>query len=127
MRRPRARRSISARAASTSGSSGEDGLVVVELEHPDRAVGGGVNAQPAQDALVDIALDDLHAGVAGREDVDRADLGELRRERGVARHAVEDLDADEDPVLPHARAPIRSLISAGICEISSATTIPASA
>src|SRR4029079_12289241 len=52
---------------------------------------------------------------------------ELLGELGVAGDGVVDLDADEGRVVPHARTPIRSLTRPGMSEISSATTMPASA
>src|SRR4051812_10657315 len=75
-------------------------------------------------------MDDLHALLGRGEDVDRAGLLELARELGIACDAVVDLDADERGVVAHQAPtswPIRSLTRSGICEISSATTIPASA
>src|SRR4051812_22077577 len=97
-----ARSSMRARARSTSGSSGESGLVVVQLEDLDRAGRGRVDAEAAQHALVEVALHDVDAAVLVGVDVDRADLGQLGRDRCVADDLVVDLDADEGGVLPHA-------------------------
>src|SRR4051794_15408961 len=102
-------------------------LFGVELVHGDRPWRRGVDAQRAEDALVDVVVDDLHA-LAGRgEDVDRAGLLELLRELAVALDRLVDLDPDEGGVVPHAAAPcpIRSLTRSGIWLISSATTMPA--
>src|SRR6476660_2278732 len=137
MRRCSAPASMTCRARSTSGSSGiggrlaragELGGVVVELEDLHGAGLGGVQAKAAEDALVEVLLDDLEA-VLGLVDVNRADLGELGRERLVAGDRVVDLDADEDAVDPHAALLSASLdfMISGIWEISSATVIPASA
>src|SRR5262249_59857055 len=60
------------------------------------------------------------------EDVNGADLGELGGERRVVRDRGVDVDVDEQRGA-HTGAPSFSLTIAGICEISSATTIPACA
>jgi N-succinyldiaminopimelate aminotransferase len=103
------------------------GAVVVELVHLDGPGRGRVEAQAAEHALVDVALHDLHVAVAGRVDVDGADLLELGGDRRVARDLVGDLDADEDGVGSHAATPSFCFMMSGICEISSATVMPASA
>src|SRR5215211_1511842 len=105
----------------------ELGAAVVEFEDPHRSGGRGVEAEPAEDALVQVLADDLHASVTGRVDVDGAGLLELLRKRCVTAHRVVDLDADEGAVAPHAATPMRSLTRSGISAISSATTIPAEA
>src|SRR4051794_29798293 len=74
-------------------------LVAVELVHLDRSRRGGLHAQRAEDALVDVVVDDLDPVVAAREDRHGADLLELRRQVRVAGHGVVDLDADEDRVV----------------------------
>src|SRR3954452_23686438 len=102
-------------------------LVGVELVDGHRPRRRGVDAQRAQDALVDVVVDDLHA-LAGRgEDVDRAGLLELLGQLAIALDGLVDLDPDERGVVPHAFTPIRSLTRSGIWLISSATTMPASA
>src|SRR5436189_77651 len=109
----------------------EQRAVVVDLDHPNRAVGRRVEAQPAEHALVEVLLDQAQRPVVLLAvDVDRADLGELLRHLGVGGDDVVDLDGDEQGVGPHAAA-VRSASLAftrpGISEISSATVIPASA
>src|SRR5215216_1586575 len=53
---------------------------LVELEHAHRALGRGLDAQPAEHALVEVSLDDFERPlVACRVDVDWADLGQLGR------------------------------------------------
>src|SRR5829696_2727108 len=114
----------------TARLAGEDGAVLVQLEDLHGVGRRRVEAELAQHALVDVLLDDLDGAVLTlRVDVDGADLGEPGGERGVLRRLVVDLDADEDRVLPHAalRSPRRSRTRSGIWEISSATTMPASA
>ena len=60
-------------------------------------VGRGVEAQAAEHALVEVVLDDLERRRRrSGEDVDRADLGQLGGQRGVARDGVVDLDVDEE-------------------------------
>src|SRR6476659_4924915 len=137
MRRCSARSSIRLRAVSTSGSSGtvarsaarQRGAFVVEAQDPDGAFRRRVQAQAAQHALVEVVLLDGDAAAADGVDVDRADLGERRGQRGVAGDGVVDLDRDEGRVGPHAAllADRRSRIMRGISEISSATVMPASA
>src|SRR3954464_9664007 len=102
-------------------------LVGVELVDGDGPGRRGVDAQRAEDALVDVVVDDLHALAGPGEDVDRARLLELLAELRVAGDRVVDLDADERGVVSHALTPIRSLTRSGIWLISSATTMPASA
>src|SRR5438094_5437889 len=104
-------------------------LVGVELVHGDGPLRRSVDAQRAQDALVEVGVDDLHAVVRRREDVDRAGLLELARQLGVVGDRVVDLEADERRVVSHAAvfSRILSLTSSGMSEISSATVIPASA
>jgi hypothetical protein len=57
---------------------------VVELLDPHRARRRGADAKLAEDALVEVVLDDLHSSVRVGEDVDRARLLETVREVGVA-------------------------------------------
>src|SRR3954452_23012908 len=102
------------------------GVELVDRHGPGRR---RVDAQPAEDALVDVVVDDLDP-LAGRgEDVDRAGVLELGGELRIAGDGVVDLDADERGVVSHAPTPcpIRSLTRSGIWLISSATTMPASA
>src|SRR6266851_1219225 len=81
----------------------EQRAVVVELDHLDRALGRGVEAQAAEHAFVEVLLDDAQGAVVLLGvDVHGADLGELRRQLGVGGHGVVDLDGDEQPVGPHA-------------------------
>ena len=61
--------------AQSAGSS----LLLVELDDAHGALGRGVDAEVAEDALVEVALDDFDAGVGRLEDVDRADFLQLRR------------------------------------------------
>jgi hypothetical protein len=93
------------------------------------AVGGRVQAEPAEDALVDVLGDDLHPAAGACVDVDGAGLLQPAGQRGVARDSVVDLDADERRVRPHAalRSASLAFTRSGISEISSATVIPASA
>src|SRR5688572_7735377 len=116
------------RRNATSGGSGggAEDLAAVELVHGDGAR-RRVEAQPAEDALVDVLVDDLHAGVRPGVDVDRARLLEPAPQVGVAGDGVVDLDPDEGRVVPHAALLSLSLdfMRPGISEISSATVIPA--
>src|SRR5205807_2664540 len=110
--------------------SGEHGARVVELDHLHGAVGGGVEAQTAQHALVEVPLDDLERPVFSlRVDVHGAGLGEPARELGVGGRGVVDLDRDERSVAPHAGdlSAIFARIISGISSIRSATAMPASA
>src|SRR5262249_38705813 len=84
--------------------SGQQRVAVVALDHAYDAVGSGVQAQAAQDALVDVLLDDLQTAVAGGEDVDGAGVSEPTCELGVLGCGVVDLDGDEDAFGPHAPA-----------------------
>src|SRR5438270_11674854 len=120
--------------------SGEQRVVVVELDDLDHAGRGGVEAQAAEDALVDVAPDDLDAAaVVLGEDVDGAGVGQRAGQLGIPAGLVVDLDRDERPVDPHralppaapapAGVPVRSSIAArimsGMSSIRSATEIPA--
>ena len=69
---------------------------VVELLDDDTARGCGLDAEIAEHALVEVLPDDCDLAVLVGEDVDRADLLELRGQLGVARDLVGDLDVDED-------------------------------
>src|SRR3954451_14702042 len=102
MRRPRTP-SRTRRARSASGSSGRgfQQLVGVQLVHLDGALRRGADAHRAEDALVDVALDDVDLPAGVGVDVDRADLRELCGELRVAGDGVVDLDADEDGVATH--------------------------
>src|ERR1700685_125433 len=71
---------------------------VVELDHAHGACRRGVHAQLAEDALVEVLAHDLEALLAGAEDVDGTDLGELGGELGIARDRFVDLDVDEERV-----------------------------
>src|SRR3954452_18157929 len=110
-------------------------LALVALDHPNRPGRRGLDAQPAQDALVEVLLHDRHAAVvADRVDVDRADLRQLARQLGVRDDGGVDLDVDEHAVerlLRHQTAAFRleipSLTRSGMSSIRSATVIPASA
>src|SRR6201999_3263477 len=104
-------------------------LVVVQLQHLPLLRRRRVDAEAAQDALVDVALHDLDATAVVAVDVDRADLAELRGDGGVVDDRVGDLDPDERSVDSHATLLSASLafMISGISEISSATVIPASA
>ena len=62
------------------------------------AGGRRLDAELAEHALVEVLLDELDRPSGVAEDVDRADLLELRRQLGVAGDRVVDLDVDEDPV-----------------------------
>src|SRR5262249_23729274 len=52
---------------------------VVELLDVHGSGRGGFDAELAEDALIEVLLDDLDSRGAGLEDVDRADLFQLRR------------------------------------------------
>src|SRR3954462_12613870 len=80
-------------------------LAGVQLVHGDRPGRGRVDAQAAEDALVEVGLDDLDPFLGGRVDVDGAGVLELLRELPVARDRVVDLDADEPRVASHASPP----------------------
>src|ERR687896_43440 len=112
------------------------GVPVVPLHDPHRARRCGVQAQLAQDTLVEVLVDDLDPAVHCGEDVHGARLLELARQLGVAAHGLVHVHPDEDAVeVSHAATPgrgergapleIRSRTKSGISEISSATTIPA--
>src|SRR3954452_7250435 len=107
--RPGKKRSSASVKKVVSGRTLEEGAAVVQLDHLNGAGRGGVQAQPAQHALVQVLLRDLHAGLRGDVDVDGAGLGQLRGQLGVAGDSVVDFDADERAVAPHAATPIRSL------------------
>src|SRR5215210_2174421 len=70
---------------------------VVELLDDDTAGRGGVDAEVAEDALVQILPDDRDLAAVVRVDVDRADLLELGGELRVAADLLGDIDIDEDP------------------------------
>src|SRR5262249_28147165 len=92
-------------------------LGLVELDDAHGALGRRIAAEVAEDALVEVLGDDLDPGLAGAEDVDRADLLELRRQLGVGGDRGVHLDVDEDPAerLGHqAATPNFSLIASGI-------------
>src|SRR3954464_1224959 len=95
---------------------------VVQLEHAHLARGGGLDAELAQHALVEVVLDHLDGAVAVRVDVDGAGVLELLREARVGADVLCHLDVYEGPW----HQPIFSLTRSGISEISSATVIPAS-
>src|SRR5205809_1828109 len=99
-------------------------LPLIELHHLYLARGRGLDAELAQHALVQVLLDDAEIAVLLlREDVDRADLDELLRERRVGRDRRVHLHVDE-----HARHQCprrRSCTSAGMSSMRSATEMPA--
>src|SRR5215208_4385802 len=106
------------------------GALVVELEHAYGAIGGGVEAQAAEHALVEVLLDEDRVAAFDGIDVDGADLREPGRDGGVLGDGVVDLHADEGGLGPHAAALLSASLAfmiSGIWEISSATVIPASA
>jgi hypothetical protein len=105
---------------------------VVELVNTHRAGGRGVDAELAEDALVEVLLDDLEAPVAAGEDVDRAGVLELLGELGVGADLLRHLDVDEDLVellAGHQATAFRdsspALTASGMSSIRSTTSIPA--
>src|SRR3954470_22216021 len=72
-----------------------EGRPVVELQHLDRAGRRGLDAELAQDALVQVLLDDLHVAVLVGVDVDRTGVLELLGEPGVVANRLVDGDVDE--------------------------------
>src|SRR5881394_887567 len=103
-------------------------LLLVQLDDPNRTVRGRVDAEVAEDALVEVLGDDFDAGVGRGEDVDGADFFELLGELGVGGDRGVDLDVDEDLVqrLGHqTAAPSFSLTASGISSIRSTTRMPA--
>src|SRR2546422_5367061 len=71
--------------------------LLVELHDRHRARGSGLDAEIAERALVEILLDDLHAGAGRLEDVDGTCLLELLRQRNVLRMCARHLHVDEQP------------------------------
>src|SRR6476646_974210 len=67
-------------------------LLLVELEDAYRAVGRGVDAEVAEDALVAVLVDDLNRATGVLEDVDGADFLQLGGEGGIVADRVIDLD-----------------------------------
>src|ERR1700733_7264344 len=103
-------------------------LLLVELDDANRAVGCRINAEIAEDALVEVLLDHLDLAAGVLEDVNGADFLELGGEGGVAGYGGVDLDVDEDLVhlLGHQAATSSfCLIASGISSIRSTTLIPA--
>src|SRR5258707_139182 len=104
------------------------GLLLVELDDANGAVGGGVYAEVAEDALIEVLGDDLHSGVGCGENVDGADFFEPLGELGVAGDRGVHLDVDEDLVqrLGHQTATSSFCLTAsGISSIRSTTPMPA--
>src|SRR5262249_8290932 len=101
--------------------------VVVELEHAHRAGRGGVEAQTAEHALVEVLLVQDEVAALLAVDVDGTDLGQLVRDLRLLRGRVGDLDADERGVGSHAGTSSFSRIIIGMSSMRSATAIPASA
>src|SRR3954447_1742035 len=102
---------------------------VVELLDDDTTRRSGLDAEVAEDALVEVLADDLHLAAVVGIDVDRADLLELRGQLRVAGDLVRDHDVDEDSLelVGHQTfAPSFSLTAPGISSIRSTTGIPAS-
>src|SRR3954449_6682568 len=99
---------------------------VVELLDVHGAGGAGFDAEAAEDALVDVLVDDLDGAVGVFVDVDGADFLELGGDGGVVLDRVLDLDVDEDLVRGHqAAAPSFSLTTSGISSMRSTTRMPA--
>src|ERR1019366_223505 len=107
-------------------SGPEYGAPVIQLDDPHGALRRDVHAQLAEHAFIEVLGHDLDAVLTRPEDVHRADLGELGGQLTVVGDRVVDLDGDEQ-CLAHAATPSLCLTIPGISEISSATTIPASA
>src|SRR4051794_40956221 len=110
----------------------EDRALLVELEHADRALRRGLDAQLAEHAFVEVLVDDLERVLFGDGvDVDGADLGELGRHLRVRRDGVVDLNCDEQRLgLGHQTAAFSCILDrrmSGISAMSSATVMPASA
>src|SRR5262249_32246070 len=100
-------------------------LALVELDHLDGARRRRFDAQVAEGALVEVVLDDLEGAARGLlEDVDRAHLAQLLRERRVGSDGRVDRDVDEHA--RHRQCPrSRSFTSAGMSSMRSATEMPA--
>src|SRR5205823_5779015 len=90
---------------------------------------GGLDAQVAEDALVEVLADDRDLAVLVGEDVHRADFLELCSQLGIARDGVVDLDVDEGALEllggHQTFAPSLPLTASGISSIRSTTGIPA--
>src|SRR4051812_1941680 len=86
---------------------------VVKLLHSHAARRCRLNTELAQDALVEVLLDDLDLAALVRVDVDRAGVGELLRNLGIAGNLARDFDVDEQAA-HQAGVPSRSLTSSGI-------------
>src|SRR5436190_10422551 len=110
------------RAGPRAPGRSERGAAVVEPAHRHGALRRGVDAQPAEHALVEVLLDDPQPAVLHGEDVDRTDLGELGRHGRVRGRFGRHLDVDEEV---HTAAPFRSAIPcltrSGMSSIRSAT------
>src|ERR671931_532151 len=101
--------------------------LVVELLHPHRALGRGVDAELAQHALVEVLLDHLHVAIRVFEDVHGAGILELLRDVGLVADLRIDLDVDEQTGHQTATSlPSFCFTRSGITAISSATVMPAS-
>src|SRR4051795_1956936 len=98
---------------------------VVELLHSHGARWRRLHAQLAEDAFVEVLLDDLDLAVLGGVDVHGAGIRELLRHLGVVADLVGDLDIDEQAG-HQAVTPSRSFTRSGISAIDSATVMPAS-
>src|SRR4051812_13624971 len=102
-----------------------EGCPVVELLHAHASRRRRLHAQLAEDALVQVLLDDVDlAGLVG-VDVDGARVREFLRHLGIACDLVRDLDVDEQSG-HQAVTPNRSFTRSGISAIDSATVMPAS-
>src|SRR5437763_16961098 len=80
----------SVRPSAPSGS--QHRVAVVALDHADRPLRRGLQAQLAEHALVEVLRDDLDPLLAGVVDVDGADVGELGGDVAIARDRWVDLD-----------------------------------
>src|SRR5436190_22291220 len=98
-------------------TSGLQRRPVVQLAHAQRAGWGGLHAELAEDALVEVLLHDLYASLGRGVDVHRAGILELLRHLRVPADRVVDLDVDELAGHQAATFPIFSRIRSGISEI----------
>ena len=109
------------------GLSGGQRLARVQLDHAHGAGGRRVDAQLAQHALVEVLLDDLDAVVGAARKMSTGHTSSSLAANSGSPGDRSSTSTAMNSAVAHTAAPIRSLTIRGISEISSATTIPASA